>query len=377
MLQVYEEYWKYTAAKTDILSSNFDETLEVVLDAIDKNEAYNKGTQEYEILQKKISYKNNISLASTRKYINQFVKMGLVKTGLKKYHRDARNFILAKGSIKEVIIANIFLDQNQLNSSVTNDDSASANRVKFLINTLENKRSLDKEDLFALMRSNPNKYPNGFLTNEEIQKIKKDESFENFKKRKYNQVSHLKNVLNILKNYIFEHNGVFYLSEDFSYEHKKFYSKKKEKRSQIHQAAYRDALITESIVHTNENIKDWKGLCMSSGLDISRNKLVASHIWPFSKCIKKAEYDHNNGLLLGENRDYFFDKGLISYDDDGKVIFKASGVSSRWKTYLKNDMINSKYLNNERKKYLKIHRMLFSFETYNEDYFKSLENEIN
>ena len=48
--------------------------------------------------------------------------------------------------------------------------------------------------------------------------------------------------------------------------------------------------------------------------------LVASHIIPWCKCATNAErLDVNNGLLLTPNIDKLFDRGLISFDPEGRV----------------------------------------------------------
>lgn len=60
--------------------------------------------------------------------------------------------------------------------------------------------------------------------------------------------------------------------------------------------------------------------CHVSGLDNVR-LLIASHIVPWSKSNGEEKTDHNNGLLLAVNWDAVFDKGLISFDHRGKVIF--------------------------------------------------------
>lgn len=52
--------------------------------------------------------------------------------------------------------------------------------------------------------------------------------------------------------------------------------------------------------------------------------LVASHIKPWSKCESPRErLDEANGLLLVPNLDKLFDKGLITFDDDFKIVFSS------------------------------------------------------
>mgnify|MGYP003335026304 CR=1 FL=1 len=56
--------------------------------------------------------------------------------------------------------------------------------------------------------------------------------------------------------------------------------------------------------------------------------LIASHIKPLAVCLSEDEcIDPANGLLLSKNLDALFDKGHISFNDDGKMI-TASSVSN-------------------------------------------------
>lgn len=59
--------------------------------------------------------------------------------------------------------------------------------------------------------------------------------------------------------------------------------------------------------------------CVICGLDIE-SLLVASHIKPWSKADEFEKQDENNGLLLCVNHDALFDRGYISFDDNGEII---------------------------------------------------------
>ena len=87
--------------------------------------------------------------------------------------------------------------------------------------------------------------------------------------------------------------------------------------------------------------------------------LIASHIKPWSESSNEEKLDRYNGLLLLPNYDKLFDKHLISFDDDGKIIissqikeeeYKVLGISANDKLF--------KILP-ENKPYLKIHREIF------------------
>ena len=67
----------------------------------------------------------------------------------------------------------------------------------------------------------------------------------------------------------------------------------------------------------------WSGACAVSGIDC-RELLIASHIKPWKHSTPKQKLDRLNGLLLSANLDALFDKGLITFGDDG-----AMQISSR------------------------------------------------
>ena len=100
------------------------------------------------------------------------------------------------------------------------------------------------------------------------------------------------------------------------------------------------------------------GKCSVSECNMT-DLLIASHIKPWSESSNEEKLDRYNGLLLLPNYDKLFDKHLISFDDDGKIIissqikeeeYKVLGISANDKLF--------KILP-ENKPYLKIHREIF------------------
>ncbi len=72
-----------------------------------------------------------------------------------------------------------------------------------------------------------------------------------------------------------------------------------------------------------ENVMRHEKGCRLTGIS-SPQLLIASHIKPWRSCSDGFErLDGNNGLLLSPNVDLLFDKGFISFCDDGKVIVSA------------------------------------------------------
>ena len=77
----------------------------------------------------------------------------------------------------------------------------------------------------------------------------------------------------------------------------------------IGQARFRDALLNY-----------WNETCPLTGI-ANPELLRASHIIPWTKCESDQErLNVHNGLLLSSLWDAAFDTGLISFDDDGRVI---------------------------------------------------------
>ena len=90
--------------------------------------------------------------------------------------------------------------------------------------------------------------------------------------------------------------------------------------------------------------------------------LVASHIVPFKYCMKEGgeaqAYDHNNGLLLSQLVDSYFDKFEITFDDDGSVI-TAPSINKEVCADFEKCKLDKEVLNSERKGYLIRHRKIF------------------
>jgi len=79
----------------------------------------------------------------------------------------------------------------------------------------------------------------------------------------------------------------------------------------------------------------WQGRCPLTGIDDAA-LLRASHIIPWKLCETDAErLNVHNGLLLSALWDAAFDKGLVSFDNDGGALFssalsEAARAELRW-----------------------------------------------
>ena len=89
--------------------------------------------------------------------------------------------------------------------------------------------------------------------------------------------------------------------------------------SRVGQGAYR-----KRIIHR------WEYRCAVNGFD-KLNILIASHIVPWSESNDMERLDVDNGLLLSPNYDALFDKHLISFENNGKIILSDTIEDNAYK----------------------------------------------
>jgi hypothetical protein len=66
-------------------------------------------------------------------------------------------------------------------------------------------------------------------------------------------------------------------------------------------------------------LSKYEDKCPITGIEQDQ-LLVASHIKPWKVCTNTERLDSNNGILLSALVDRLFDKGLVSFSEDGEVI---------------------------------------------------------
>lgn len=84
--------------------------------------------------------------------------------------------------------------------------------------------------------------------------------------------------------------------------------------------------------------------------------LIASHIKPYAVSNKKEQADPNNGIMLSPLYDKLFDKGFISFDDNGNLLVSDWLSPQNRKRISFNYSPKDLFLNDQRKKYLEYHR---------------------
>jgi hypothetical protein len=122
-------------------------------------------------------------------------------------------------------------------------------------------------------------------------------------------------------------------------------------RARVNQGKFREMLLNY-----------WDNACAVSGLK-EEKLLIASHILPWSKSTKQQQGDPFNGLLLSVVWDSLFDKGLISFDDNGQAILEKLNDETMECLGLNKEpyIIFPNKLTIEHKQYLNMHRILHGF----------------
>jgi len=103
-------------------------------------------------------------------------------------------------------------------------------------------------------------------------------------------------------------------------------------------------------------IQKFEGKCAVTKTNIIEI-LIASHIVPWRESNDKERTDKDNGILLSPLYDALFDKHLISFQEDGKILISKSITDKRLLSLIdKNASID---ISEGMKKYLQRHRELF------------------
>lgn len=369
--QQYDEYWKLTVEYTDIFGAPFNNTLKVIVKFIDDNiekinkidiEKYkNKNKEEkskfqdlYGDLQSIIfTIYHKEDFGSIRKSINQFVKLGFISPYLKGYHKLTKKFLNLSSSDKEMkksIFSEIFYDNASFNSSITNNNT-NKKEINFLLKTLmyHPDKVLSKQDIIALMVTDLSSFSKGYLTVDELKEQYNYSKAIDFEENKYNQIAYMFTFLNLMpdltahkdKGVAFAEDGLVLSDIDTT-------------RDPYMHALYRNNLKLESKRVYNDIV------CYVE--KIPYKGLVASHIKPCHVCLEELNtteaYDYNNGLLIQQNIDAYFDKFDLSFNDDGTMLIASNVDKNIAEKYCKYTL-DKEILTPERLKYLSYHRNRF------------------
>ena len=375
-VEVYENYWKFTAAHLDITGTKFNNCLNVIVLFIDNNKFALEENAEsgndfsdsklYKELQQRIvqisGFKGKDASLSARKVINQFVKIGFIYPLLLGYHPLVKSFMRESGrEKKKIIFSKIFYESSSLASDVT-VDNRELKHVNFLLKTLDKNGSLTKNDIMALMVTDILNYSAGYLTREQLNMQYQYALVSGFDERKYNQIAHLTGYLKRFVDLKYDkYEERFWFADDAQIADRDF--DESFVRDGVKHRIYKDELKEESKSIYGEVV------CY---LDKKPYKsLIASHIKPCIDCLKEHRedeaYDVDNGLLLSPTVDSYFDKKDISFGDDGRILIGNQVAEPIRKDFEKYSLDKS-VLNERRRGYLAYHRHLFEQKNGGADY---------
>ena len=356
--QVYEDYWSFTNALTDYHSDKFLTVLKICLDFIDESRETEYSESKYKNLQNRIQQSPSmvsartgqpINLISVRKSINQLVKMGFIEPFLTAYTPLSREYSQAKTNKKrQTLLSKIVYTHSGFQRAVKR--YSDIRQLNFLIKTLVEhpQGKLNKAEIAALMLVDLENFPRDYLTKIELENYLQQGLQSGFIKRKYNQISHLWNLLAKLDD-LRRIGDDLYFAEDAQRIFGNLNESTARKRDPYLHRLYKNQLQEES-----EELYDGVK-CMLEKLPYP--VLVASHIKPFILSDETEAYDPNNGLLLSRTLDSLFDLKYISFDDNGRML-KSERLSSDVWEHWKDVELDNVLLNDARRAYLAIHRQL-------------------
>lgn len=103
------------------------------------------------------------------------------------------------------------------------------------------------------------------------------------------------------------------------------------------------------------NVRLNEGCCRVTGVTDQRF-LIASHIKPWRDCDDHEKLDGCNGLLLAPHVDRLFDRGLISFEDDGTMLRSGRLPDDVLKAWSLDQVQNVGKFNSVQAQYLSFHR---------------------
>jgi putative restriction endonuclease len=111
-------------------------------------------------------------------------------------------------------------------------------------------------------------------------------------------------------------------------------------------------------IFRNAMLDYWGGACAVTGIAIPE-VLRASHAKPWKDCNSDAErLDVFNGFLLSANLDALFDRNLISFDQNGKILISPQLNQDQCKLLGLHPDLHLRWLANQHLFYLDYHRHL-------------------
>ena len=101
--------------------------------------------------------------------------------------------------------------------------------------------------------------------------------------------------------------------------------------------------------------------CLFTGIS-DQNLLIASHIKPWKNSNNEERLDIQNGILLTPTFDKLFDKFLISFNEEGNLIWSQTRLTPKTIALLQNTLLNNIVIEitDENSSYFEFHRNKFN-----------------
>ncbi len=114
-------------------------------------------------------------------------------------------------------------------------------------------------------------------------------------------------------------------------------------KARINQGVFRERLI-----------RKYKKCCLCGADNVEL--LISSHIKPWSESSSTERTDVNNGLLLCPNHDRLFDKGYISFDENGQILMSTL-LDEHNRIFMNVNADMSIDMSDQTKNYMEYHRL--------------------
>lgn len=375
--QNYEDYWQLTLGNTDFYGTQFVRILKLMVDHIDKygladksEDELVKGNGQHKKFNQEVTHAKELEdkvynlypkadRGSTRKEMNQYIKLGFIKPYYHGYAPAAKEYIKSTQTTenRQRLFSDTVYQYATFNSSGTK--SSPYNQMKFIVQTILNRDSkkLTYQELKGLM-SDTHVLEQKYAQEKVIQADSRWVDQINFQRRKYNQIGYIFNVLSKMS--LFKVVGrrredkVVVLA-DHAPEY--FPEPGDTTRDTYRFSLMKKAVYDESIRHYGKKIC-WLTKKESMGL-------VVSHLYASAEALRKydndAAYDPQNALLLAPgNPDQYLDKYKMTFDMDGNPIFTDDDDSMFVQEVEENHYkIDKEIMTPDRQHYMKIHNKYF------------------
>ncbi|VTU51880.1 HNH endonuclease family protein [Latilactobacillus sakei] len=379
--QNYEDYWATTMALTDFYSNQFIKTLSLIIDHIDnyhlelkeideliKNPSSNRKVFRQDVVHAKeleekirsVFPNDDASGASTRKQINEFIKLGFIKPYLRGYVDAAKKYVKPRQTEESLrrLFSDTVYNYASFNSSQTHDDTEN-NQIKFLVRTLINRETkiLSGEELIGLMSLVIPK--RNYANEKDIHSGVIWVKVNGFIERKYNQISHLKSILNNMQFLSIVKGNTKW---EFKFSLKEDAKKYLPASGDTTRDPYRFSIMKKAVYEESQRVYE-KKICWLT--KVETEGLVVSHIYASADALRNWDvdeaYDPENAILLAPgNPDQYFDKYKITISQSGKMITSDAVSNSFIKEAQENNYkIDNEILTPGRLAYLAIHNQEF------------------